>query len=87
MLEIRKRAGEILWHRHEGVTLALGEGARYTIDFFTMLPDGTLQAIEVKGAYVRPDSLVKLRIAASMFPFRFMMAQKTKDGWTEKQFS
>lgn len=86
MLEIRKKAGEILWHRHEGVTLDLGD-VRYTPDFLVLKTDGTLEVWEIKGGYVRPDSLVKLKIAASMFPFRFFMAQKTKEGWTEKQFS
>lgn len=86
ILELRKKAGEILWHRHEGITLKLGDDCRYTIDFFVLLPDGTLEAHEVKGGFIRPDSLVKIRVAAAQYPFRFLMAQKTKEGWIEKAF-
>lgn len=86
MLELRQKAGEIVWFRHEGINLKLGQDAHYRPDFFVMAPDGTMSVIEVKGGYVRPDSLVKLRVAAAQFPFRFLMAQKTKEGWTEKAF-
>jgi hypothetical protein len=86
ILELRKKAGDILWFRHEGITLKLGDDCRYTPDFFVMAPDGTMSIIEVKGGFIRPDSIVKLRAAAAQYPFRFLMAQKTKDGWTEKAF-
>ena len=84
MLELRQKAGEIVWFRHEGITLDLG-GSRYTVDFFVLEANGELSAWEIKGGYIRPDSMVKLKIAASMFPFKFHLAQKTKTGWVEKR--
>lgn len=86
MLELRQKAGEIAWFRHEAINLKLGDDCRFLVDFFMMKPDGELICTEVKGGFIRPDSLVKLRVAAAMFPFRFVLAQKTKEGWTEKAF-
>lgn len=86
MLELRQKAGEIVWFKHEAINLKLGDDCRFLVDFFVMKPDGEFLAVEVKGGFIRPDSLVKIRVAASMFPFRFLMAQKTKEGWVEKGF-
>jgi hypothetical protein len=80
MLLARKMVGEIAWFKYEGVTLKLADDTRYTPDFFVMLADGTLEAHEVKG-FFRDDAKVKLKVAAEQFPLRFILAQKSKDGW------
>lgn len=84
ILRARLLAGEIAWCVYEGVTLKLADDTRYTPDFFVMLADGTLEAHEVKGPFIREDAWQKLKIAASLFPFVFRLCQRTKDGWTEK---
>jgi hypothetical protein len=66
----------------EGVTLRLAEGVRYTPDVFVEYFDGGLGLDEVKGAFIRPDALVKLRIAVSQFPcFRWRLAQYRRGAW------
>lgn len=81
MLQQRERAGEVLWFRYEGVTLVLADGVRYTPDYFVLLANRELECHEVKGGYIRPDSMVKLKLARSLFPFRFRLCQKLRTGW------
>lgn len=81
VLETRKRAGEILWYRFEGLKLRLADNTFYTPDFFVMLANGELEAHEVKGFYT-DDAKVKVKIAADTYPFRFYLvrAKEKKDG-------
>ena len=81
-LEARKRRGEIHEWMYERVTLKLGDDLRYTPDFFVILPDGLIEIYETKGAFIREDARVKLRAAAEMFPFRFVLAQYKAKVWT-----
>lgn len=71
-------ASEIKW---EGYVLRLANRATYCPDFAVSFPDGRIEFHEVKGAYIFPKALVKLRIAAELFPHRFFLAQKKKTGW------
>jgi len=80
ILEARKAAGEIVWYRFEGVTLKLADDTRYTPDFILMRSDGFLECHEVKGFW-RDDAKVKIKVAASLYPFRFLAARKIKGGW------
>jgi hypothetical protein len=81
-LDLLQKAGEIVWYRFEAVTLKLGPDVRYTPDFLIMLPDGQLEAHEVKGGWFRDDAKAKVRIAARMFPlaFQIVRARSKKDG-------
>lgn len=83
-LEGMKHAGEILWHRFEGVKLRLADNTFYTPDFAVMNKDGTMECHEVKGdrAIFQDDARVKIKVAASMYPFRFIAVypRKAKDG-------
>jgi hypothetical protein len=84
-LLIEKAAGEILWYKYEGITLKLADDTRYTPDFAVMEKDNSLGFHEVKGPYRREDSFVKLKVAASIFPFAFFMVTRDKDGkWNVK---
>ena len=82
-LELRKKAGEIAGYWFEAVKLRLADKTWLTPDFLVMLADGTLEFHEVKGGFVRDDSLVKLKVAASLYPlFRFVLCEKHRNGWT-----
>lgn len=81
-LEARKRAGEVLWYRFEGVTLKLANDTRYTPDFLVMLADRTLECHEVKGQ-LREDAWIKLKFAAHEYPLVFRMYRKKRNVFTE----
>lgn len=85
VLESEKVAGLILWYVFEGVTLKLANNTRLTPDFAVMGADGELQMREVKG-FMMDDAWVKLKVAASLFPFRFFVIRsvpkKSGGGWT-----
>ncbi len=87
LLDLRQKAGEILWWEFEGITLKLADDTRYTPDFDVMLPDGSIECHETKGFW-RDDALVKIKVAAKQFPFKFRSFQlnrKTK-AWEEREF-
>ena len=75
LLDYRKRLGLILWWGYEAVTLKLGQDCRYTPDFAVMNANSEFVFYEVKG-FRRDDAIVKLKTAASMFPFRFFLVTK-----------
>lgn len=80
-------SGEILWYKFEGLKLRLADNTFYTPDFFIMKSDGQLEAHEVKG-FAMDDSVVKIKVAAEIFPFVFKMAKvrpkKLGGGWDIK---
>lgn len=83
-LEIRKRAGEILDYRFEGIKLRLADNTFYTPDFFIVHRDH-FEVMEVKGFW-RDDARVKIKVAAQMYPwFRFVAVQRKKNQWIYEQ--
>ena len=80
VLEARKQAGEIRWWAYEQMTLKLAEGVRFTPDFAVLTIGPRLEFHEVKG-YMRDDARVKLRCAAVLFPFKFLLVRKSGQGW------
>jgi hypothetical protein len=88
-LDLRKRAGLIEWFMFEGIKLRLADKTFYTVDFFVMLSDGTLQAHEVKGRW-EDAARVKIKVAASLYPIQFFAitkrAKKYGGGWTYEDF-
>lgn len=88
-LRLRSAAGEVLWFAFEGITLRLADDVRYTPDFVVQLADGTLEAHEVKGHWLTA-ARVKIKVAASLFPFRFCavqaVAKKDGGGWKVEEF-
>lgn len=70
-LEIQKRAGEVLWFKFEAIKFRLAKATFYTPDFIVMNRDGVLESHEVKGHW-EDDARVKIKVAASMYPFRFI---------------
>lgn len=88
-LEGMMRSGEIAWYRFEAVTLKLADNTRYTPDFAVENKDGELEMHEVKGFW-RDDARVKIKVAAAIFPFRFIAVQakskKDGGGWKVEKF-
>ncbi|MDX6911769.1 DUF1064 domain-containing protein [Hafnia paralvei] len=89
LLELRKRVGEIVWYRFEGVKLRLADNTFYTPDFAVMLSSGEMEMHEVKGFWT-DDARVKIKVAAEQYPFRFIAvkpkAKKTGGGWEVEEF-
>lgn len=89
-LDLLKAAGEIVWHRFEGLKFRLADNTFYTPDFLVMLADGTMEAHEVKGFWT-DDARVKIKIAAELYPFRFValkaQSKKAGGGWDVECFS
>jgi hypothetical protein len=85
ILEARKAAGEVAWYRFEGLKLRLADNTFYTPDFAVMLSDGTLEVHEVKGHW-QEDAKVKIKVAASMYPFRFIAVRREKNVWSFEEF-
>ncbi|WBM39683.1 DUF1064 domain-containing protein [Alcaligenes faecalis] len=88
-LEQLKQAGEIAWFKFEGLKFRLADNTFYTPDFVLMLSDGVMEAHEVKGFWT-DDARVKIKIAADMYPFRFIavkvQTKKAGGGWAIEQF-
>lgn len=89
VLDARKHHGEVLWYKFEGVKLRLADNTFYTPDFAVMAADGVLEMHEVKGFW-RDDARAKIKIAASLFPFRFIAltarSKKAGGGFSEEHF-
>ena len=85
-LGLRQMSGEVAWFAFEAVKLRLADKTFYTPDFAVMLADGTIEQHEVKGFW-EDDARVKIKVAAAMFPFRFIGVQKDKTGWKFEDFT
>lgn len=100
LLGQRRLIGEITAFWFEGIKLRLADNTFYTPDFFVMLPSGELECHETKGTkettnfggrlvskpFVEDDAAVKIKLAATLYPFRFFIAFNTKEsGWVLKE--
>ena len=81
-LELQKAAGEVLWWKFEGVKLRLADNTFYTCDFAVMPSDHILTMDEIKGWWAE-DARVKIKVAASIYPFRFRALIPKKGGGYE----
>ena len=83
-LELQKISGEILWYKFEGIKLRLADNTFYTPDFVVLVYDGYLECHEVKGFW-RDDARAKIKIAADLYPFKFIaakpIAKRCGGGW------
>lgn len=88
-LRALEQAGQILWHKFEGIKLRLADNTFYTPDFAVMAADGVIEFHEVKGFW-QDDAKAKIKIAAAMFPFRFfavkVKAKRDGGGWDVEEF-
>jgi hypothetical protein len=89
ILEAQKNAGFIKWYRFEGIKLRLADNTFYTPDFVLMNDSNIIECHEVKGFW-RDDAKVKIKIAAEMYPFKFLavlkQAKKRGGGWKSEEF-
>ena len=77
---------------YEPITLKLGADCRYTPDFGYPV-EGPTRFYEVKGTSkktgkprVEDDALVKIKVAAKMFPaYKFIMVWEVNGEWQEKE--
>jgi len=85
-LELMKAAGDIAWYSFEGLKFRLADNTFYTPDFPVMCADGVMEIHEVKGFWT-DDARVKIKLAAELFPFRFVAVKKGKGGqWAYEYF-
>jgi len=88
-LQSQRQAGQIVWHKFEGIKLRLADNTFYTADFAVLASDMVLELHEVKGFW-QEDARAKIKIAAAMYPFRFVaMKQRAKKhggGWETEAF-
>lgn len=69
----------------QSMTFKLGDDCRYTPDFVEISQEDKFIAWEVKG-FMRDDALVKLKVAARMFPFLdFYIVKRIKGSWETKK--
>lgn len=84
-LERFKMMGEILWFKFEGIKLRLADNTFYTPDFFVMRANGELEAHEIKGWW-QDDARAKIKIAADMYPLKFLAFKYEKGEWKVESF-
>lgn len=89
-LEGQKLLGSVVTFWFDAVKLRLADLTFYSPDFMVLLTNGDLEFHEVKGGFWEDDARVKIKVAASLFPFRFVAvtAKPKKDGggWKTEEF-
>lgn len=72
----QQAVGAVLWHRAQCLSLKLADGCWFRTDFVILPADHVLTIVDVKGAkpMIEEDAKVKMKVAASIFPFRFAYA-------------
>lgn len=89
-LFMRKVVGEVLWYKFEGLKFRLADNTMYTPDFSVLVANGQLEAHEVKGGYWQDDARVKIKVAADMYPIKFIgvmpKPKKVGGGWAFEEF-
>lgn len=75
-LERERVAGLIQWWKFEGIKLRLADKTFLTVDFAVLDAEGYLRMVDVKGALAvyEQDARVKMKVAASLYPFKFFIA-------------
>lgn len=85
LLELCKHDGTVLWWKFEGVKLRLADNTFYSPDFAVMMANGQLEMHEIKGFW-QDDAKVKIKVAADMYPFKFVAIKNTKKKWVTEEF-
>lgn len=71
---LRRICGQDVTIHSQAITVRLANGLRYTPDY-VVVAGPKVTVYEVKGPYAREDSIVKLKVAASVYPWMdFMLA-------------
>lgn len=77
-LETLKRDGDNNGYMFEAMKFRLADKTFYTPDFVVFAADGVIECHEVKGGYIFDDAMVKLKVVAELFPFRFYLCQQKR---------
>lgn len=85
LLEILKKAGDIIWYKFEPIRLKLGDRCFYSPDFLVLNKDSQLEIHEIKG-YWHDDARVKIKLAAEIYPFKFIGIKKKGKHWETEEF-
>lgn len=91
-LEGQRLTGAILWYAFEPIKLRLADATFYEPDFGVLQADGLFAMHEVKGARAifQDDARVKIKVAASLHPFRFVavypLPKARGGGWEFEEF-
>lgn len=83
-LDRRIAAGEYLWRSvHGAVNLRLADKCFYRPDYFVLNAAMELEVHEVKGGWFPSDNKARTKIAAEIYPFRFLLITRprVKDPW------
>lgn len=85
-LRLRQLAGELLDFGFQRIKLRLAASTFYEPDFDLQLENGEIELHEVKGFW-DDDARVKIKVAAAIYPFRFIGATKPKGSdWSLEVF-
>lgn len=84
-LQLRMQSGEVAWFKFEGLKFRLADNTFYTPDFAVMLDGGQLECHEVKG-YWQDDARAKIKIAADLYPMRFIAVKRVRKVWEFEVF-
>ncbi len=93
-LDLQKAHGSVLFWKFESIKLRLADATFYTPDFMVMTLTYAIELHEIKafwkstgGAHWEDDARVKIKVAASIYPFVFKSFSRDKDGdWKEEVF-
>ena len=77
--------GLVLWHKFEALKLRLADNTFYTPDFAVLMRDGAVEMHEIKGFWL-DDARVKIKVAASIYPFKFIAVTRCKGAWKREEF-
>jgi len=98
-LSLLKIAGEIQDFAYEPEKLRIGDNCQYTPDFrIIRSEEGAIEFHEVKAGWksketgkvkphVEDDALVKIKAAAEMHPYKFIMVWKENGQWHKKEMN
>lgn len=84
-LTSQRNLGVIEWFAFEAMKFKLADKTYYTPDFIVLRTDGILEAREVKGFW-EDDARVKIKVAAAMFPVKFMAITRERKEWKVEEF-
>lgn len=81
-LEAEKRAGKIRSYKFNALKFRLADACFYTPDYVIWQLNGMVKLVEVKGGFIREDSLIKFKVAREMYSeFNWEMWQSVKGRW------
>lgn len=84
-LVLMRRGGLLEHWVHQGISVRLADGARYTPDFLVITREREVELHEVKG-FMREAANVRLKVAAQLYPwFKFVLVRRGKGAhgqWT-----